>query len=191
MFDSISPKRNKFAPSFPMRSKHFIKRYNYKRSSILDAIEHFKHQLTKLDCKSKKSPVLPKEPEKSHKSINFIELTLSFNQNTPNLSQHSIVSTLPTKSSLPPLRTHPKRQELKEIDDLICLTKRPAFLQRESNRRKMSNSKSQKAKQIVPDSSKMLGPKIGRKKIVISNKYFFDSSSESSSSIVMDPTLLD
>ena len=107
MFDSISPKRNKFAPSFPMRSKHFIKRHNHKRSSILDAIEHFKHQLSKIDYKTKKSPVQAREPEKSHKSINFIELTLSFNQNTPNLSQHSIVSTLPTKSSLSLLRTHP------------------------------------------------------------------------------------
>lgn len=190
MFKSISPKRKKFTPSFPLRSKHFKKQYNYKRSSILDAIEHFKQQLSKIDHKSRKSPCLSKEPEKSNKSMNLIELSLSFNDNTPSLSQHNIVTTLPTKTSLPPLRAH-KRKDFKEIDDLVCMSKRPAYINQESKKKTIINSKSHKIKQIIPANTKIIGQKTGRKKIIISNNYLFDTSSESSSSIVMDPTLLD
>ena len=190
MFKSISPKRKKFAPSLPIRSKHLKKRHIYKRSSILDAIEHFKQQLSKIDYKSKKSPCLSKEPEKSSKSINLIELSLSFNDNTPSLSQHNIVTTLPTKSYLPALKTH-KRQDFREIDDLICISKRPAYIDQENKKKTLINSKSHKIKQIIPDYSKMIGRNAGRKKIVISNNHLNDTSSESSASIVMDPTLLD
>jgi hypothetical protein len=171
-----------------MRSKHFIKRFNYKRSSILEAIEHFKQQLSKLDSKPKKSPSLAREPQKSSKSINFIDLTLSFNHQTPNLSQNSIISNIPIKSILPPLR-QAKKIDLKEFEDLACYSKRPAILHQDNKKKTMSNSKSHKIKKALPENSKILTQNQERKKIHISNNYLFNSSSDSSESLVLDPTL--
>lgn len=187
MISSNSPKRSKFIPTFPAKSNHLIKRHYYKPSSILEAIDHYKKQLIKLEHKPKNSSFVLNQPQISKKtSINCISLTLPLSQQSPNKSQQSLLSNLPTKKNLPPLKIL-KKIDSKVSNSLICTSRQPIFVKihRNTDKKSMNASKSHK------EQEKVVEIKNCKKSIVINKVNSWQRSSESSDSSLADQSLIE
>ena len=192
MIPSLSPKRNEFIPAFPAKSKRIAKRYPYKSSSIVDAIEHFKKQLNKLEHKPKKSELLLIEPRKKSDSLNHISLTISFDVGSPNGSKPYLLSSLPTRTGLPPLKNS-KGSEFKGLEGFICTSRRPINLKtsRKGGEVSMNASKSNKIKVFARSQDKGLEKRSNKKRVIISKQNLCQNNSESSVSSANDQTLID
>lgn len=192
MIPSISPKRNNFIPAFPAKSRNFTKRYVYKPSSTIEAIEHFKQQLNKIEYKQKKSALHLHEPRKKSDSLNYISLTISLDPASPNQSKPYLLSSLPTKSSLPPLKNL-KNCDLKGLEGFMCTSMRPNNLKisRKEDKVSMNVSKSNKIKVFGRPQDKGLDKRNDIKRVIISKQNLCLKNSQSSDSSINDQTLID
>lgn len=187
MISSQSPKRSKFIPAFPVKSNNLIRRQYYKPASIVEAIDHYKKQLIRLGYKAKKSSFLSNQLQTNKiKSINCVSLTLSLSPQSPNESQQNLLSNLPTKTNLPPLKML-KKHNSGASNSLVCTSRQPVFVKvsRNTAKKSMNNSKSHK------DPEKDVQNRSCKKSIVISKVNLWQGSSESSDSSLADQSFIE